>query len=95
MQKAMPDRHQIHIFAIADGFLEAAADPTQKEKMKTAPGTEAIRAEDAVLIYRKKPYIREQKRRFPFDDLCTGAAGSKRRRLGVIEVSMRMADIFP
>ena len=34
MQEAMPDLYQIHIFAMADGFLEQQPILYQKEKMK-------------------------------------------------------------
>ena len=96
MQEAMPDLYQIHIFAMADGFLEQQPILYQKEKMKTVPGTEAIRAVDSGFdAYRKKYYLRYKKRRFPLMTYVRELRDQSGGRLGVIEVSMRMADIFP
>ena len=44
----MPDLYQIHYFCHGRWFSGAAADPVPEGKdRKTAPGTEAIRAEDS------------------------------------------------
>ena len=81
MQEAMPDLYQIHIFAMADGFLEQQPILYQKEKMKNCAWYRSYQGGGQwFLTYRKKYYLRYKKRRFPFDDLCTGTAGSKRRK---------------
>ena len=97
MQEAMPDLYQIHIFAMADGFLEQQPILYQKEKMKNCAWYRSYQGggqwffdiqEKNIISGTKKEgshlmtYVRELR------DQSGG-------RLGVIEVSMRMADIFP
>ena len=97
MQEAMPDLYQIHIFAMADGFLEQQPILYQKEKMKNCSWYRSYQGggqwffdiqEKNIISGTKKEgshlmtYVRELR------DQSGG-------RLGVIEVSMRMADIFP
>ena len=97
MQEAMPDLYQIHIFAMADGFLEQQPILYQKEKMKNCAWYRSYQGggqwffdiqEKNIISGAKKEgshlmtYVRELR------DQSGG-------RLGVIEVSMRMADIFP
>ena len=93
----MPDLYQIHIFAMADGFLEQQPILYQKEKMKNCAWYRSYQGggqwffdiqEKNIISGTKKEgshlmtYVRELR------DQSGG-------RLGVIEVSMRMADIFP
>lgn len=97
MQEAMPDLYQIHIFAMADGFLEQQPILYQKEKMKNCAWYRSYQGggqwffdiqEKNIISGTKKEgshlmtYVRELR------DQSGG-------RLGVIEVSMRMVDIFP
>ena len=84
MQEAMPDLYQIHNFCHGRWFSGAAADPVSEgkdEKLFLVPKLSWAVDSGFFDIHGKKNIISgTKKRRFPFDDLCTGTAGSKRRK---------------
>ena len=97
MQEAMPELHQIRVFAMSDDFEEQPPILYQQEKMKNCSWYRRYNGGGQWFFELEEKDIENGKRKAG-PSLMTYVRELRDQsnvRLGVIEVSMRMTDVFP